>query len=410
MKILQINRSFSSGGAAIVGYRLHNYINSKTDSKSYIYCRLKNTDDKNVKPLYNGIFGRAHSVAIDRFERLFGLQYFFQRSFKYIANNKWFKSADIVHFHNTHGGYISQWFLAEVAKRKPVVWTLHDMWAITGRCAHSSGCEKWKTGCGRCPYQRNHPSTLIDTSAFLWKLKRSLYSKIKVNIVVPSLWLYDKLPDSILGHCNSCIIRNAIDTDIFKPYDKPLLRKSLNIPENKFVILFVAHGGIAAHHKGFRYLQNALKNIYRKGLRPFLVAIGDSKKVNSKKLGLEALCAGKISSELLLMRYYAAVDCFILPSVSDNAPLTIIESLACGTPVIAFKVGGVPEMIDHRKTGYLAEYLDERELAKGIEWIMSLNKSEYNSISQECRRIAVTNYSLEEQVKKYMELYKNTIN
>ncbi len=409
MKILQINRNYFLGGAAIVGYRLHNYINNKTDSKSYIYCRFKNTDDKNVKQFYEGLSGRIISVAIDRIERITGLQYFFQRSFDYIANDEWFKSADLVHFHITHSGYINQWFLAEVAKYKPVVWTLHDTWAIAGRCAHSFDCERWKIGCGRCPYKTAYPPSFIDTSAFLWKLKKNLYSKIKVNIVTPSLWLQNMLPNSILSHCNSTVIRNAVDTDTFKPYDKLLLRKSLNIPENRFVILFVAHGGITAHRKGFRYLENALKNIHRKGLRPFLVTVGDSKKVNFKKLGLEGLCTGKISSELLLTHYYAAVDCFVLPSVYDNAPLTIIESLACGTPVIAFKVGGIPEMIEHKQTGYLAAVKDVKELAEGIQWLMSLGNNECNTISQWCRETALREYSLKNQAKKYMNLYSSII-
>jgi len=411
MKILQINRNVNSGGAAIVAYRLHSYINQKTDSKSYIYCRYfcQNNSYENVKQFYKGLSGRIFNLAIDGIEKITGLQYFFQKDFRYIVDDEWFKSADVVHFHITHGGYINQWFIAKVAQYKPVVWTLHDMWAITGRCAHPNDCEKWKTGCGHCQYENYYPSTLIDTSSFLWNIKKNIYKKIKINIVAPSVWLYNKLPDSILKHCNSFIIRNAVDTEIFKPNDKLYLRKRLNIPKDKFIFLFVAHGGIFNFYKGFRYLQKALLKIYQKKLRPFLIVIGGEKNISLSNLGIEGVFIKTISNDLLMAQYYAASDCFVCSSTQENAPLTIIESFACQRPVIAFKVGGIPEMIEHMKTGYLSESINEDELAKGMEWIMLLDKKEYDSVAQECVNTVTKKYNLENQVEKYLNLYKSII-
>lgn len=411
MNILQVNRNINSGGAAIVAYRLHNYINQKTDSKSYIYCRYFCRDNNydNIKQFYKGISGRIFNLAISGIEKITGLQYFFQKNFKSIVNNEWFKSVDVVHFHITHGGYINQWFIANVAKYKPVVWTLHDMWAITGRCAHPNDCEKWKIGCGHCEYKNYYPSTLIDTSSFLWNIKRDIYKKININIVTPSVWLYKKLPDSILKHCNSFIIENAVDIEIFKPNNKLYLRKRLNIPKDKFVFLFVAHGGIFNPYKGFQYLQRALLKIYQKKLRPFLIIIGGEKNISMSSLGIEGMFVKTISNELLIAQYYAASDCYICSSTQESFSLTIIESFACQTPTVAFKVGGVPELVEHKKTGYLCNLINENELAKGMEWIMLLSKKELYLISQECRKTVIKKYNLENQVKKYLNLYKSIL-
>lgn len=409
MKVLQFSCYSSWGGAPRVAYGLHSYINNNTNSTGHMFCRTKTDNDENVKQFYRGTLGRIHRVAIDRFESLIGLQYFFQKSFNSIASNEWFKSADIVHFHNTHGGYLNQWFLPEVAKRKPVVWTFHDMWPITGRCAHGFDCERWKIGCGRCPYKTAYPPSFIDTSSFLWKLKKTIYANININIVCPSFWLYNKLHDSFLSHCNASVIKNAVDVSIFKPYNKSRVRESLGIPNDRFILLFVAHHGLSSVFKGFDYLVESLITSYKRGLKPFLIIIGNKKDVDFCKIGLRGKCLGTISDERLMAKYYSSASALIVPSTAENVPLVVIESLACGTPVIAFKLGGIPEMIDHKRTGYLANPRTVKELTEGVQWLMRLENNEYNTISQWCRETALREYSLENQVKKYMDLYSSII-
>lgn len=410
MNILQFSCYSSWGGAPRVAYRIHKYINSIAGSSAHMFCRTQTDNDEKIQPFYKGTLGRVHRVAIDKFESLVGLQYFFQKSFNNISGHDWFKTADVVHFHNTHGGYLNQWFLTEVAKRKPVVWTFHDMWALTGSCAHSYDCEKWKTGCGRCPYKSVYPPSFIDTSAFLWKLKQKLYSEVDINIVCPSLWLYKKLPDSFLGHCKSMVIRNGIDLSVFKPYGKMEVRKNLGLPTERLILLFAAQGGIGSKLKGFGYLVEALVACYKMGLKPYILVAGNKKQFNFDRLGIDGKCLGSISDEDLMAKYYSAADALVLPSIAENIPLVIAESLACGTPAIASGIGGIPEMIDNKETGYLAEPKNVCSIVAGIKWLMRLESEQLRIISRKCREKAEKEYSLDAQIEKYINLYNSVIN
>lgn len=408
MKILQFSCYSSWGGAPKVAYTLHRYINEKTDNCAFMFCRTKTDNSPNIIQFYPGTAGRIYRVGIDRLERLTSLQYFFQKSFKSIENHPWFQQADIVHFHNTHGGYLNQWFLPEVAKRKPVVWTLHDMWALTGSCAHPFDCEKWKTGCGKCPCRFAYPPTLIDTSAYLWNLKAGFYKTTKPFIVCPSEWLQKKVAESFLSHCPRTVIKNSIDTSIYHPFEKNVVRKELNLPQSRKILFFAAQRATTTKLKGFDYFINALKLCYySRGLKPYALVAGNGKKFDFASIGLDGCCLGAVNDEQLMAKYYSAADALIVSSVAENVPLVIAESLACGTPSIAFATGGIPEMIEHKKTGFLAEHLNTDSLAEGIKWLADTNQ--YQDVSSNCRKFALKEYSTDNQINKYMKLYTELV-
>ena len=410
MKVLQINRNFNNGGAAIAARRLHKKLNQIEGVSSKFLCRhtsVGSNDD--LQQLYPGVNGRLVSVGIDRLERLTGYQYLFQKSINSITNTNAFKDADIVHFHITHGGYIDQYFLPEIAKLKPVVWTFHDMWAITGRCAHSYDCDKWKTGCGHCPTPKTYPSQFIDRSAYLWELKNKLYNEVEAHVVCPSDWLGQKVEQSFIKNWGRSIIPNSADLSVFKPYENIAgLRRRFEIPSDKTVLLFVAHGGVENTYKGFDYLKEAIKKSKNRS-DIFLVVIGGSKKGNLDYLGIDGISVGEVNDELVLAEYYSAVDYYVLPSVQENLPLTIIESLGCGTPVLAFGVGGIPEMIENQSTGYLANINQKESLMTAIDWACSINDYDYNVMSIRCREFAIANYSIDNYVQSYISLYESLI-
>ena len=412
MNVLQINRNYSNGGAAVVAKRLHDAINSCSENSSTLLCRNAGGEpNKSVVELYPKLTGRIKSALIDRFEQLTGFQYFFQKNIRSICDLDVFKNADVVHFHITHGGYINQKFIAEVARLKPVVWSFHDMWALTGRCAHSYECDKWITGCGRCPNLRTYPAQYIDRSGYLWNLKKNLYLDIKVDIVSPSKWLQEKITKSIVNHWPCTVIPNPIDLSVFK-YNKKQsknIRSKLGLPRNKKIFLFVAHGGVENEYKGFNILKDVFSKMKGTENTPYLLVIGGREKHDLDSIGLSGESLGVVVDEALLAEYYAASDFYIIPSVQENLPLTIIESLGCGTPVIAFNVGGIPEMLEHKITGYLAENTTNESLLEGINWACSLSYEEYSKASMACRDFSENHYSIDEFVSKHMCIYKSSI-
>jgi len=376
MNILQINRNYSKGGAAVVSKRLHDGLNELEGVCSNILCRNSmGSSDAGVYELYPKLTGRIKSVIVDRFEQITGCQYLFQKNFKNICELKIFKDADIVHFHITHGGYIDQNFLVDVAKHKPVVWTFHDMWALTGRCAHSYECEKWITGCGQCPNTLTYPTQYFDRSHYLWELKKKLYENINVNIISPSNWLNSKIDKSFINHWDHRVIPNSVDLSVFH-YNKDNsenIRLDLNIPQNTKIFLFVAHGGVSNSYKGFELLNEAFCELKKAGSNLYLLVIGGNEEGSLDYLGINGQSVGVVDDNNLLADYYTAADYYIISSVQENLPLTIIESLACGTPVIAFDVGGISEMIEHMVTGYLADKISIKNLIEGIKWALQIN-------------------------------------
>jgi len=412
MNVLQINRNYSNGGAAVVAKRLHNNLNNLSGYKSTLLCRNSGSStNEGVIELYPNMFGRIKSILIDKFEQVTGYQYFYQKNLNSIIDLSAFKQADVIHFHITHGGYIDQKFIIEVAKLKPVVWTFHDMWALTGRCAHSYDCDKWENGCGMCLYTHTYPRQYIDRSAYLWKLKKDLYSSVNIHVVSPSKWLCEKISKSIVKHWSVSIVPNSVDLLMFdyRKDQQDKIRGELCLPLNRKIFLFVAHGGVNNEFKGFGILNKALHEVSNDGIQPYLLVIGGNEKTDLKEFDLSGESIGVVNDESLLSAYYTASDFYIMPSNQENLPLTIIESLACGTPVVAFNVGGIPEMINHQVTGYLAEKESIRSLIDGITWAYNLSSKEYLKSSESCRMSARKNYSIDDFVKKHIAIYKNII-
>jgi len=321
------------------------------------------------------------------------------------------KNADIIHLHWIYNGFLSLRSFKQLAKlNKPIVWTLHDMGAFTGGCFYSNDCDHYKNSCGNCFYLKKPAEN--DISSKIYALKKKIYNGMNIHIVTCSNWLGNLAKESSLFEMLDVrAIPNPINIEIFKPSHSGDIRKNLKLPENKFLILFVA-ANIADERKGMNYLIDAIVKLCQKypeikGNIELLI-IGDVKNA-SFDFPCNYSLTGFIAGEAAMCNYYSAADMFVSPSLDDNLPNTVMESLSCGTPVLAFNTGGIPDMVEHKKNGYLSNYKSADDLMNGIYWIYENRLN--TELKTNARNKVLTNYNYSIVAEKYIQLYKkmNTV-
>lgn len=315
------------------------------------------------------------------------------------------KNADIIYIHWALKGLLNFRSVKQIASlNKPVIIFLHDMWNITGGCHHSFTCEKYKTeGCNDCPMfpavKRN------DLSAKEFRKKMQLYSKYNnLYFVSPSKWLYNCAKESLLTKSKSVFyIPNLIDNIIFKPADKTVARQILNIDVTETIIAFGAVS-VNSPYKGWAYLQKALELLKQddtiKNISVLIFGSGYDKDI-AASIPFKTKFMGFLQDEYSTALVYNAADVFIVPSLADNLPTTVQESLSCGTPVVGFEVGGIPDMISHKKNGYLAKYKDSGDIAEGIKFCINNRIKGYRLPDFEPSVIVQKHLELFEQIKGY---------
>jgi glycosyltransferase involved in cell wall biosynthesis len=249
--------------------------------------------------------------------------------------------------------------------------------------------------------------TLIDRTARQWQKKRELYRDSQLHIVAPSEWMADQARASVLDDALSIeCIPNGIDLAVFSPRDQADARQALGIRKEAKVILFVA-AKVSQRRKGLAYLYEALHSL-RETEDVILVTVGSAGANQPQLEGFAQVHLGQVVDESRLSLAYSAADLYVLPTLADNQPLTVLESLASGTPVVAFDVDGIPEMIAHLDTGYLARYKDSSDLAAGMRAILGDNALSAR-MRDRCRETAVKRYDLQRQARRYVELYEHAI-
>ena len=304
---------------------------------------------------------------------------------------------DIIHLHNIHGGYVNIIILFEFLKKKnfPVIWTLHDCWAFTGRCPHFvlENCNKWKTGCYNCTYPKKYyPAALWDHTKFMWKLKRKLFTSLKeMTIITPSQWLADLVNESYLHQYCVKVINNGIDLEIFKPTQSKF-RSEYKL-EDKFLILGVSCAwGYSKGMDVFIDLAERLDDRFK------IVLVGTNDELDCS-LPKNILSIHRTNNQLELAEIYSSVDVFINPTRQDTFPTVNIESLACGTPVITFKTGGSPEILNN-KCGKVVECNNVEQLEEEI-----INMRKYKIQKNECI-IRAQKYNQYERFDQYVNEYR----
>ena len=283
------------------------------------------------------------------------------------------KNADYIYIHWALGGFLNLANIEQLAKLgKPVIFFMHDMWTITGGCHHSFACEKYKSGCYNCQIFPKNKKNDLSSKGFKKKLK--LYSKYNnLYFISPSKWLYDCAKQSALTKDKPIFhIPNILDNTFFKPFDKKTAKQILNLNPNEIVIAFGAIS-IDSPYKGWYYLIKALKILSQeqdfKNISILIFGNGFKKEI-AAEIPFKTRFTGHLSDEYSTVLVYNAADVFIAPSLADNLPTTILESLSCGTPVVGFNVGGIPDMIKHKENGYLAKYKDANDISEGIKFCL----------------------------------------
>lgn len=311
---------------------------------------------------------------------------------------------DIIHLHNTHDYLISIKGIEILLKIVPVVWTFHDMWGMTGHCAYSSKCTKWRNGCQVCNNLLEYPSIQRNCTKKNFLRKNKLYMKKNIYRVCPSKWLYDMVVESGMNKKRLFCISNGVDCAIFRRIDKKKARKNCGLDENKKYLLFVA-ASLDNKIKGMKYLLDALKLLQDiKDLE--LLVIGEHcKKVLQCNIPIHLV--GYISDRKVANELYAAADLFVLPSMEDNFPCTTLEAMASGTPVIAFNIGGITEQLCDG-VGYLVKERSAVALAEGIRKAL-LNDEERFQTAEKAYAKCLERYSAQKMGGRYSILYRKAI-
>ena len=413
MKILMLSTSDMSGGAAKAAFRLHKGL-QKNGISSRMMVQFKESDDHSViGPVSNPSKAMANlRVSIDllpllfyrkRKEPVFHLPWLPDFLIQKIADYR----PDVVHLHWICRGFMNIDTLARI--KKPIVWTLHDMWPFTGGCHYCGDCEKYKNSCGACPQLGSKRES--DLSRWTYRRKARLWEGLDLTLVAPSLWMKRRAQESSL-FCNQRIevVPNGIDISRFRPIDQKIAKAYLGFPHNKNLIVFGAVNATSDRRKGFQFLLPALNRFSatETGKHTELVVFGSSEPGNPSEFGLNTHYLGRLHDELTLPLVYAASDILVVPSLEDNLPNTIMEALSCGIPCIAFKVGGVSEMIEHKISGYLARPFDIEDLANGIAWVLE-DKQRLEDLAVNARIKAEKDFDMKEVAHRYASVYRSTI-
>lgn len=414
MKVVIINSEDRRGGAARAAHRLHRALRS-VDVDCRMLVQVKHGDD----PTVIGPEGVLRNMTVPFRPALDVLPILAYRHRKKSMTfyPGWLPdrmkprvdafAPDLVHLHWITGGTLNVRTLRKLGC--PLVWTLHDMWAFTGGCHYDDDCGRYRTGCGRCPALGSQRES--DLSAFGWRRKSNAYRDLPLTIVTPSKWLGELARNSpLLGDFPVNVIPNAIDIELYRPTDKLTARRMLRLPLDRKIILFGALRATSETRKGYHLLQPALRMLGNRatGRDAMTVIVGASQPAEPPDFGMESVFLGTLSDDVSLGLAYSAADVFVAPSTQENLSNAVMESLACGTPVVAFNIGGMPDMIDHRVNGYLAKAFDTGDLANGLEWVMEDNER-HAALSDRARRKVVDTFAAPRIALEHLALYEDMV-
>lgn len=417
MRVLIVNTSEKTGGAAVAANRLKDALNNN-GFKAKMLVRDKLTDDITIATLghrwqtrWNQLWERFCIFLHLHCSRHHLFEIDIANAGTDITHLREFKEADVIHLSWINQGMLSLNNIKKILRSgKPVVWTMHDLWPASSICHYAHGCYRYENGCGNCPLLPGRGGR-NDLSAKVWKKKKSTYDYGNIWFVTCSQWLGRQAKRSGLlrGHHISSI-PNPIDSHFFAPQNKEKMRLRLKLPTNKRLILFVSQR-VTDQRKGMDYFVKAIAEMVQQNpalLENTGIAIlGSHSEELEGKLALPFYPLGYVSDQQQIRDVYNAADVFVLPSLEDNLPNTIMESMSCGVPCVGFKVGGIPEMIDHQQNGYVALGRDASDLAKGILWV--LDNPDYDQLSKAAVAKVQRCYSQRSVAWQYINIYNEAM-
>lgn len=312
---------------------------------------------------------------------------------------------DLINLHWTYGGWMRIETLSKL--KKPLVWTLHDMWPFTGGCVYSQDCNRYIERCGACPQLRSYKGR--DLSRWVWRRKAKAWRDLDLTAVAPSSWLADcARSSSLFKNVRVEVIPHGIDTGKYKPLAKNAARRAFDLPQDKQLVLFGAWSNDP--RKGFNLLISALKRLAKCGWKDKieLVVFGFRQPGNPLNLGIRTHFIGKLRDETSMVLIYSAADVLVTPSTEETFGLVIVESLSCGTPVVAFDATGPKDLVEHMRNGFLAKPFDVGDLSRGIAWVLE-DKDRHQRLSHRARKKVEQEFTLEQYAHRYQELFTEIV-
>ena len=405
MKILQISEADHSGGAERIAHDLHRSSLAQGNDSGMLVGYKRGGDPK-VTPLVpeRGV-GRFCYRCLRFLERRSGVQ-----AHSYWMAGSWLRrhpgNWDVIHLHNVHGSYFNLGLTPALARRASLIITLHDCWYFTGHCASVLDCEKWRDSCHPCCDIGRYPGMERDAAGYNLRRKKELFAKARPVLVTPSQWLRDLVQRSEVFRGFDCrVIHNGIDTGRFRPADKAAARERLGLPREKYLLLYVVNGGLnSSVYKDPDLLLAAVQRLQGGALadRFHLVVVGGKKEIP----GSFDACVSQVGDTREgLETYYQAADVLVHPTKADSCSLVALEAMSCGLPVVTVRIGGVPEMVEHGVTGYVAAPGEVREFTEAIEGVLS-SELRLSSMGRDAVERVRLRFSLEKMTGSYLDLYR----
>lgn len=408
MKILHIIAGDLSGGAARGAYWLHLGLKELgIDSKVFTNSKITLGDDSIIT--MQSKKDKAFNLIRSQLDNLLLLFYPKRKRIIFstgifgvdFTKTKTYKETDIIHFHWINGGFVNMKHLSKIDK--PIVWTIRDMWPLTGGCHYSMECEKYKTGCGNCELLNSNKS--YDLSKFTLNRKKKYFPK-DMKIVGISHWLSDEAKKSkLFEKFDVRTIFNNINTNEFFPIEKEVAKGILDVKTNKKIIL-CGSTSLKDFYKGFSKYIEALQTLDKE--KYFLCFFGNLDKNIADELDFEYKSLGYLNDNISLRLAYSCADVFVAPSLMDAFGKTLAEAMACGTPVVCFDATGPKDIVDHKLNGYKAKHFESKDLAKGVEW--TLHVKNYDKLCKNAREKVMKEFDSKVVAKKYIKLYKEALN
>ena len=412
MKVVHLSTYTAQGGAGIATLRIHKKLLEKGIDSSLLVFKPSGAFAPGVIEVKKGFFYKAKDFFLFRVDNFFfrnkirpGAQQFSFNFFRRvnIKHHPLIKQADIVCLYWVGANFLTPKQIGEI--NKPLVWRLSDKWPFTGGCHYSGDCKRYENHCGSCPQLVTDKKK--DFTWYQWKNKKQAWHNKNITIVAPSNWIAEAAGKSSLFK-NKPILKvgTGVDHAIFNPTDKQEAKQALSIPVNSKVILFGANNALASTYKGGIFFKKLIEKLADKDF--VFLLFGSDKTQNADDIYKKVKFLGMLKNESELRQAYNAADIFICPSTEDNLPNTVLESMACGTPCIAFRdSGGVVDAIDHKENGYLAEFKNVDDLINGISWISEANTS--GTVSLKAREKILKEFTLEKQVNSLIEVYHSVL-
>ena len=409
MKITHLSNSDIIGGAGIASYRIHKALLKKGHnsqllvnnyySGDYTVSYPNNSLDKLSALIKPKIVNPLKKLLVTKSKELHSLSILPSNLPKKLNNS----DADIVHLHWVQNEMISIKDIGNI--KKPIVMNTHDMWPFCG-AEHLNFDGRWEKEYTR--ENRPKDESGIDLNKYIWQQKKRYWKK-PFYIVSPSKWMADCVNKSALMRGWPCtVIPNCIDTKKWRPLNKSFSRKLLNLPDNKPILIFGTFNANNKFHKGFDLLKKSLDFLKTRNTEYNLVIFGQNKPPVSIDYGFPTYYLGRLTDSYSLKALYSASDILLVPSRVESFCNTACEAQSCGIPVVSFEVGGLIDIIEHKKTGYLASPFDIKDFAEGIIWIsdkLIIDKK----LNKYARKRAIDNWDYPVVAKEYETLYKKIV-